>query len=253
MISQSKENVKGGWVMYKFRYSVAHSADVSKFREVNSLLNEKYPELTQTKRTEEDSTRVTFFADDREVLCLILDKSNECVEVMSSEKLDFLRCYKAEKIHTDVTDPSVGAFFSKGDLSKGELWGFQIAFLVLDIFMGILNSESFSFGFMTGGFDGLFETPIRNFLMCLPFAAIYFFSYRYFRNRGISPICARFIQLGGAAVPIACICAVIGILAHMVVSFILFILLMCAVNIVVYAMLTAMLLEFIVSKITSKE
>ena len=220
--------------MYKFRYSVAHSADVSKFREVNSLLNEKYPELTQVKRTDEDSTRVTFLAGEREVMCLVLDRSNECVEVMSSEKLDFLRCCKAEKIHTE------------SDLSKGELAGFQIAFLFLDIFIGILNTESFSFGFMSGGFDGLFETPVRNFLMCLPFAAIYFFSYRYFRSRGISPVCARFIQLGGAAAVIAVICAVNIVL-------ILLILLICAVNIVVYAMLTAMLLEFIVSKVASKE
>ena len=106
---------------------------------------------------------------------------------------------------------------------------------------------------MTGGFDGPFETPVRNFLMCLPCAAVYFFSYRYFRSCGISPVRARFIQLGGAAVPIACICAVIGILAHMVVSLILIILFMCAVNIIAYAMLTAMLLEFMVSKIASKE
>lgn len=239
--------------MYKFRYSVAHSADVSKFREVNSLLDEKYPELTKIKQTEEDSTRVTFFADEQEVLCLILDKSNECVEVMSNEKIDFLCCYNAEKIHTDVTNFSDGALFSKGDLSKGEFWGIQIAFLFFDIFIGLLNSGTFSIGFMEGGFDGPFETPVRNFLMCLPFAAIYFFSYRYFRSRGISPVRARFIQLGGTAVLIACICAVIGILAHMVVSLILIILLICAVNIVVYAMLTAMLLEFIVSKFASKE
>ncbi|MGN0638044.1 MAG: hypothetical protein ACI4J0_06705 [Huintestinicola sp.] len=237
--------------MYKFRYLAAHSADVSKFREVNSLLNEKYPELTKIKQTEEGSTRVTFFADDREVLCLIIDKSNKCVEVMSSEKIDFLCCYNAEKIHTDVTNLSVGALFSKGDLSKGELWGFQIAFLFLNIFIGLLNSGTFSLGFMTGGFDGPFETPVRNFLMCLPFAAVYFFSYRYFRSRGISPVRARFIQLGGVAVLIACICAVIGILAHIAVSLILILLFMCAVNIAAYAMLTAMLLEFMVSMIAS--
>lgn len=231
--------------MYKFRYSVAHSADVSKFREVNSLLNEKYPKLTQTKRTEEDSTRVTFFAGEREVMCLVLDISNGCVEVMSSEKLDFLRCYKSEKIDF-LRCCKAEKIHTESDLSKGELAGFQIAFLFLDIFIGILNTESFSFGFMSGGFDGLFETPVRNFLMCLPFAAIYFFSYRYFRSRGISPVCARFIQLGGAAAVIAVICAVNIVL-------ILLILLICAVNIVVYAMLTAMLLEFIVSKVASKE
>lgn len=235
--------------MYKFRYVVAHSADEGKFREVNSLMNEKYPELTKIKRTDDDGIRVTFFADEQEVLCLILDKSKGCVEVMSNEKFDFLCCYNAEKIHTDVTNFSVGALFSKGDLSKGEFWGFQAAFLFLDIFIGLLNSGTFSLGFMTGGFDGPFETPVRNFLMCLPFAAVYFFSYRYFRIRGISPVRARFVQLGGAAVLIAVICAVSGI--FMVVSLILFILLMCAVNIVVYAMLTAMLLEFMVSKIAS--
>lgn len=238
--------------MYKFRYSVANSADMSKFKEVNSLLNEKYSELTQIKRTDDDEIRITYSEDEREMLCLILDKSKGCVEVMSNEKIDLLPCYHAEKMETDVANVSAGAFFSKGDLSKGELWSIQFAFLFLDVFIGILNSGSFSLGFMTGGFDGPFETPVRNFLMCLPFAAIYFFSYRYFRSHGVSFLRARFIQLGGAALLLVCVFVIIGIFTRMCVLFALIILLMCAVNIVVYAMVTAIIFEFIVSKIASK-
>ncbi|MGN1102665.1 MAG: hypothetical protein ACI4RG_10770 [Huintestinicola sp.] len=239
--------------MYKFRYPVSHSADEGKFREVNSLLNEKYSELTQIKRTDDDGIRITYSDDEREMLCLILDKSKGCVEVMSSEKIDLLCCYNAEKMETDVTNASAGTFFSKGDLSKGELWVIQIASLFLDVFIGILNSGSFSLGFMTGGFDGPFESPVKNFLMCLPFAAIYFFSYRHFRSHGVSFLRARFIQLGGAALLLACVFVIIGIFARMFASFALIILLMCAVNIVVYAMVTAILFEFMVSKIASKE
>lgn len=222
--------------MYKFRYIIAHSADESKFKEIDSLLNENLPRFEKIRQIDESGTRVTFLADKKEVLCLVLDKNSGCVELMSNEKYDFLCCYNAEKIHTDIS----------AGFSKGELAGFQIAFLLLDLFIGFLNSDSFSLGFY-GGFDGLFDTPLRNFLMGLPFAAIYFFSYRYFRREGISPLFARFIQLGGAATIAVCVIPLIIMPFALILIF-----LMCAVNIVIYAMVTAMLFEFIVSKLIQR-
>ena len=100
---------------------------------------------------------------------------------------------------------------------------------------------------MSGGLDGLFDNPMKYFLYSLPFALVYFFSYRSIkRDTGFSPFRIRFIQLGGIVTVIAILISILLIFIRIPLGVIVIILLMCSVHLIVYGIVTSVILEFIV-------
>lgn len=133
---------------------------------MNKVILERFPELAPRESTEGELFKIIFTdtKNQSEKFCLSLDCEAEHIELLTEEKQDFLKNYNFEQLYLEGS--------SLGKLSRCKLIAIECAFLIMDFVMGYI-------GFV-GGFDSLFDYPLKYFLVSLPFALVYFFSYLFF-------------------------------------------------------------------------
>lgn len=229
-----------------YRYLVAERADNNAYKAAKEKISDKLTDfsLADEKVRGEESRSAVYENGSGSQICVTVDYSAGLVEVVSDVNLPFFG--KEEHIENDTGTASYSL--------KANLW-IEAAFLIMLIIMGALNSDSISFGWMSGGLDGLFDRPLEFFLKSLPFAAVYIFSYRPIKERtGVGGLHARIIQCGGivtvCAVPICFLLIFLNVFPAF--PFAVLLLLICSVHLVFYGMLTAIAAELGYSLIKSK-
>lgn len=230
--------------MYKYKYFISRTADENAFKDTYEKLAEKFPELVSKKSSEEAFCKAVFTdpESNEEKLCLSLDKTEKCVELYSEEPLGFLKC-RRESV-------------SCSPMGKLQMIAVEAMFLFMNLIMGAMAFELTSNA--VGDIKEILENFWDNFLLALPFALVYFFSYPVLKRKtDKSGWRVRFIQAGGIVNIIAFVVSYIFIKLELtkncaLIWLVIFCMIICSVQLMVFAMVTAIIFELIVAAVRKR-
>lgn len=233
--------------MYKFEYHLSDNADKSVYTELVEKFSAEFPELIRLNKDEENAHRTVFAApeDKSEKLCLTFCETEKTIELLSENKIKNLSDQGLQTL-LDIKQNNCNT--EPTGMRKISIIAVEVWFILVYIFLGYCNEDC---SFINTS-DRPFEYMLQSFIMSLPAAAICYFSYPILKRRtGYSSIRIRFMQFGGVT---AIISAAFSIMTanNFPFSLIMLLLLACSVPIACFAIITAIILERIISFIKKK-